>query len=174
MSKTQPEEDLISIGKIKGVHGLEGNVTVFSDSGLTVSYEAGSSLIVRHQREDKGSPFVVAWAKPHKKGILLKFEGMDRQTAETWVGADICIRKSDLPDLEEDAYYWFELIGLEVYTTGNEYLGVLSSIIPTGGNDVYVVQKKDAEILLPAISSVIHTIDPEEGRMTVTLPEGLS
>ena len=173
MSKEKPEKDLISIGKIKGVHGLDGNVTVASDSGLTASYDSGSTLIVSHLQTDQSRSYVVAWAKPHKKGILVKFEGMDRQTAETWVGADIYIRKSDLPELEEDSYYWFDLIGLEVYTIENEFLGVLSSIIPTGGNDVYVVQTKDGEMLLPAIASVIHTIDPAGGRMRVTLPEGL-
>lgn len=173
MSKKKPDEDFVSIGKIKGLHGLEGNVTVFSDSGLTSSYESGSSLIVRHTHEDQGCSYIVQWAKPHKKGILLKFKGMDRQTAEACVGADLLIHKSDLPELEADSYYWFELVGLKVYTAENDYLGVLSSIIPTGSNDVYVVQKDTKEILLPAISSVIQTIDLETARMIVTLPEGL-
>jgi len=173
LSKCSPGKGLVSIGKITGVHGLDGNIKVFSHSGFTSSYDSGARLVVRHDDEDTGHLYTIDWAKPFKKGILLKFKGVDRSLAEACVGASLYINKSELPELEEDTYYWFELIGLEVFTTENEYIGDLISIFPTGSNDVYVVKKEDKEILLPAISSVIQTIDPEGGKMIVTLPEGL-
>jgi 16S rRNA processing protein RimM len=50
-------------------------------------------------------------------------------------------------------------------------------IIPTGANDVYVVQPPDRgpqeEILIPAITSVVLDIDVPAQRMRVELPDGL-
>jgi 16S rRNA processing protein RimM len=78
-----------------------------------------------------------------------------------------------LPELDEDTYYWFELIGIEVYTTEAEYLGRIASIFPTGSNDVYVVKDQKKEILVPALESVVVGIDLEQKIMRVRLPEGL-
>jgi 16S rRNA processing protein RimM len=83
------------------------------------------------------------------------------------------IPETELPELDEDTYYWFELIGIEVYTTEDEYLGRIESVFPTGSNDVYVVKDRQKEILVPALDSVVIDIDLEHKRMRVDLPEGL-
>ena len=100
-------------------------------------------------------------------------EVADRDTAETLRGAALYVEKSRLPDLEDENYYWFELIGMEVYTPDGGYLGRLESILPTGSNDVYVVRDADRETLVPALASVVKAVDTATGRMEVVLPEGL-
>jgi 16S rRNA processing protein RimM len=116
----------------------------------------------------------VVWAKSHGKGMLLSIEGVnDRDAAEVLIGSRLWVDKASLPDLEDGDYYWFELIGMSVYTAEDTYLGTLASILPTGSNDVYVVRNGDEEILLPALASVVQAIDTDQRRMTVILPEGL-
>lgn len=97
----------------------------------------------------------------------------DRDAAEALVGSQIFIAKAELPGLEPDTNYWFDLIGLDVLTTDEKYLGRIESIIQTGSNDVYVVKNGTTEILIPALESVVLTIDLESGRMQVELPDGL-
>lgn len=102
-----------------------------------------------------------------------------RNEAEALVGNGIYVLKSSLPPLEENTYYWHDLIGMVVVTTQGENLGCIEQIIPTGANDVYVVRSEAAEasskeILIPAISSVVIEIDTERNRMAVELPEGLA
>ena len=79
--------------------------------------------------------------------------------------------------MEEGTYYWFDLIGLSVFTVEGEFLGQISSIIPTGSNDVYVVKDSkrglDYERLIPALESVIRSIDIKMKTVRVNLPEGL-
>ena len=75
--------------------------------------------------------------------------------------------------MEKDSYFWFDLIGMAVFTTTGEYLGRLESIIETGSNDVYVVQDGKEEVLVPALESVVVDVDIEANRMQVELPEGL-
>jgi 16S rRNA processing protein RimM len=75
--------------------------------------------------------------------------------------------------LENGSYYWIDLIGIEVYTAEDDYLGRIESIIETGSNDVYVVKDKKKEVLIPALKSVVTDIDLSQKRMQVDLPDGL-
>ena len=106
--------------------------------------------------------------------MLLDLEGLDNvEDAEPFRGAEVYIRRDDLDRDEEGAYYWFELVGLEVYLDDGRHLGTLNGILPTGGNDVYVVRTGQREILIPATREVIEEIDLDCGRITVREMEGL-
>ena len=93
--------------------------------------------------------------------------------AEALIGAEFFIEKEILPELEEGTYYWIDLIGLSVYTTDDVCIGRIESILQTGSNDVYVVKDKNKETLIPALASVILSVNLEEKIMRVDLPEGL-
>jgi 16S rRNA processing protein RimM len=66
-----------------------------------------------------------------------------------------------------------DLAGCEVVTTQGEVLGILKDVLPTGANDVFVVGEGPAEILVPALKSVVLEIDLNRRRITVDLPHGL-
>jgi 16S rRNA processing protein RimM len=120
------------------------------------------------------TPVTLRSAKPYKKGLLVTIDGIDDiSAAEAFKGADILIARHLLPDPEEDEYYWFDIIGLSVVSVDGQALGVVESIFPTGSNDVYVVKDRGEERLIPALESVIVSIDLDSGVMTVDLPEGL-
>lgn len=173
LSDIKPGNEFIAVGKIVGVHGLGGNLKVISHSGLTASYDSGRRLLVKAAENSEGEYYRIDWSKSHKKGILLKFNGLNRQKAEELIGCELLIKKDALPELEEDTYFWFDLVGLDVYTLDKSYLGTVQSIIPTGSNDVYVVKDDEKETLIPAIASVIKNIDLDKRLMHVDLPEGL-
>ncbi len=163
----------ISIGKITGVHGLHGNLKVYSYSGSLDVYESSDSILLRDTAGVEKS-FTIGVAKPYKKGLLLTLkEVVDIDAAEKLIGSEILVSQELLPDLEDDEFYWFEIIGMQVFSETGESLGTVKSIIPTGSNDVYVVKKKGAEILIPALESVILTVDFNRNSITVDLPEGL-
>jgi 16S rRNA processing protein RimM len=166
------ETGLLCIGKIVGVHGLEGNLKVYSYAESLDVYEPGAQIFVKPPKKNK-KEYIVNRAKPHKNIILLSLKGVGRDEAETLVDSELLIEKSNLPELEEDTYYWDDIIGLDVYTTDDEYLGRVDSIIATGSNDVYVVKHNTREILIPALASVVLSIDLGQGVMRVNLPEGL-
>jgi 16S rRNA processing protein RimM len=165
-------ESLI-IAEIVGVHGLQGVVKLRSYSDARTLFEPGRRLHLENS-DGQVQTLAVAWAKPHGKGMLLAIEGVtERGAAEALIGSCLSVDKAALPDLDDGTYYWFELIGVSVYTTQGRYLGTLESILPTGSNDVYVVRNGDEEILLPALASVVQVIDTDQRRMEVILPEGL-
>ena len=170
-------DGFLPVGKIIGAHGVKGNLKVHSYAESVSVFEPGSLILAIHAGKIK-KHFIIKWAKPHGKSILLSFKGIeDRNTAETLIGAELFIERTAFPELEEGVYYWVDMIGLSVFTTDNQYLGRVESIMPTGGNDVYIVKNKtldgSTEILIPAIESVVLEIDFENKTMRVKLPEGL-
>ncbi|MBL0712679.1 MAG: 16S rRNA processing protein RimM [Desulfosarcina sp.] len=168
----KPENALL-IGAIVGPHGTGGVCKIRSHAETLAVFEPGGRLFV----ETAGNHFQtleVLWIKPHSKGALIAFRDVaDRNTAEALRGAKLYIDKTRLPAPEEESYYWFDLIGMEVYTQDGDFLGWLEAVLPTGSNDVYVVRKADLETLVPALTSVVKSVDTIQKRMEVVLPEGL-
>ena len=60
-----------------------------------------------------------------------------------------------------------------MYTLQGECLGKLVDVLPSGGNDIFVVQQAGREVLIPALKSVVRSIDLEGKRIDVELPQGL-
>jgi 16S rRNA processing protein RimM len=107
--------------------------------------------------------------------VVLKLEGIaDRTAAEALRGAIFEVPLAEAVRLPPDTYFWHQLVGLRVQTVEGAPLGVLIEVLPTGGNDVYVVRDEAREILLPAIRDVVREIDLERGTMTVSLLPGLA
>ena len=171
------KDGFLPVGKIVGAHGVKGNLKVHSYAESVSVFKPGRLILAIHTGKVE-KHFAVKWAKPHGKSILLSFKGIeDRNTAETLIGAELFIERMALPELEEGVYYWVDIIGLLVFTTDNQYLGRVESIMSTGSNDVYIVKNKtkddSTEILIPAIESVVLEIDFENKTIRVELPEGL-
>ena len=138
---------------------------------------AGSSILLINAKGSEKT-YKIKWVKPHSRVILLSLQGIEsRNSAETLIGSELFIKRANLPELEDGSYYWFDIIGLSVFTTDDQYIGLVESIIPTGSNDVFVVRdpnkKKDNETLIPALESVVLEIDFKQKIMRVELPEGL-
>ena len=163
----------VLIGKIVGVHGIKGTNKLKSYAESLSVFNHGRSIIVRDNL-NRETCVELNWVKSHTRTPLISFKGVtDHDQAQALIGAELFIPETELPELDEDTYYWFELIGIEVYTTEDEYLGRIESIFPTGSNDVYVVKDEQKETLVPALDSVVIDIDLEHKRMRVDLPEGL-
>ena len=166
-------DGLLPIGKIVGAHGIKGALRVCSYAESPSVFKPGSLIYLKNEKGG-GRTYTITWAKPHRKGVLLTLKGIDsRNGAESLIGSELLLNKDSLPKLEKGTYYWFDIVGLSVYTFDNAYIGRVTSIMPTGSNDVYVVRDEDKEILVPALESVVVEIDFEKKRMTVDLPEGL-
>jgi 16S rRNA processing protein RimM len=169
-----PENPLMPIGQVAGAHGINGAVKIHYFDARHRAPISGDSLrlILPHGSE---ANYPVKWTRPHKRNHLVGLAGIaDRSQAESLAGAQIVIRRSDLPEIEDaDTHYWVDLIGLDVYTAEDRYLGQIKAIIPTGSNDVYVVSDEQTETLVPALKNVIIDVNLEANTMRVDLPEGL-
>lgn len=159
---------LVLMGKVAATHGIKGLLRVTSFSGQYDSLLAAETIFLKEPSGRTGT-FAVAAATVHGRKLLLALDGLrDINKVEHLVGAEIYLRRDQLPETEEGEYYWHDLIGLQVRTVAGEDLGVIRGIIETGSNDVYVVQGAERELLVPALAEVVTAVDLSAGVMTVS------
>ncbi|MCL2145475.1 MAG: PRC-barrel domain-containing protein [Endomicrobia bacterium] len=65
-----------------------------------------------------------------------------------------------------------DILGFEVFDQTGERLGILSDVISTGSNDVWVVKYDNEEFLIPALRSVIEEVNLLRKKIFVRLPNG--
>ncbi|RKO66621.1 ribosome maturation factor RimM [Desulfofundulus salinus] len=165
--------EYINIGKIVTTQGHRGEVRVFPLTDFPERFEQMDEVIIYHNGERK--TYHIEKTRRHKGFIVLKFrEVPDMNAALALKGALLQVTTEQLVALPEDTYYIFEIIDLDVYTLGGEWLGKVTDVLTTGANDVYVVQEEGKRpLLIPALKSVVRNIDLDQKRMVVDLPPGL-
>jgi len=167
------ENGFLSIGKIVGIHGLCGNLKVHSYAESLSVFKPNSWICV-DTKDNHRHRYAIEEVKPHGRSVLLSLKGVStHDLAQALVGAELFIEKANLPKLEKGEYYWFDLIGLAVFTLDDKYLGRVEAVIPTEGNDIFVVMDGKQETLIPALASVVLDMNFQDKIIRVQLPEGL-
>ncbi len=160
----------LEAGEIVGTHGVRGELRLqpWCDGPDTLR-----RVKTLYWDADGRQPVRVA-CRPHKTLTLIKAEGIDTvQDAAALRGRVLYVDRRDLK-LPAGHHFIRDLIGLRVIDaeTGEEY-GTLTAVSATGANDVYHMDYHGREVLIPAIPSVVRTIDAEGGVVTITPLEGL-
>lgn len=164
---------LIAIGRISGAHGVKGQIRLHSYSGNIDTLQAMHD--VQLMLPDRSiAQFELLKAVNHSGKVLLSLAGINSANdVDRLIGAELMVMQDQLPELADDEFYWQDLIGLTVVTDTGFCLGRISKIMETGANDVYLVEGKEKEYLIPAISEVVKNIDLCKKVMTIVPLHGL-
>lgn len=171
MSVTPSVEDLIVLGKITSVHGVRGEVKIYSFTDPIDNLLGYSAWTLKRDGEVKQVELVSG--RLQGKILVAKLKGLDdREVARTFAGFDICVPRALLPDLDDGEYYWHQLEGLKVIDLQGQLLGRLDHLLETGSNDVMVVKPcpgslDDRERLLPYTEQCVQKVDLAAGEMRV-------
>ena len=167
-------EDFIAIGRVSKPHGVKGEIRIEYFNPEDLQFFSHYQMIFLQGDERSLHPYRLLTVRPHKKLILAQLEGIQsRAEAEQLRGKVVLIDPAELPPLKEDEYYWQDILGMRVVSEKGEDVGTIKEIVPTGSNDVYVVQKGEQEFLIPATQDVIMSIDIEARTMVIRPLEGL-
>lgn len=166
-----PAEDLIVLGKITSVHGVRGEVKVYSFTDPIDNLLDYRCWTLKRDGEVRQVELVSG--RLQNKVLVAKLKGLDdREEARTLAGFDICVPRSLLPDLTDGEYYWYQLEGLKVIDQAGQLLGRIDHLLETGSNDVMVVKPcagslDDRERLLPYTEQCVLAVDLAAGEMRV-------
>jgi 16S rRNA processing protein RimM len=181
---------MVVMGRIVAPYGVFGWLKVVPDT------EAFDGLFDYDTwwlgKGDDWREMVVETAKVHNDVLVVKLVGIDdRDAALACKGKQIAIPRAQLPEAEENEYYWSDLIGLRVKNKQDVDFGLIVDVFETGANDVIVVkpdavksdtvkvdtvaktsnkevaQVKPQERLLPFIDAVVLEVDLAEKTMLV-------
>jgi len=176
------QESLLTIGKITGVHGLKGNLKVWSFAESVDTFGKGRKIWLKSEQGEREKEYTILTASARKKGVLISLKDVNTvEQAEQLIGQEILISKDQLPEIEEDSWYWQDLYGLTVVDRHLGKLGTIDRIFPTNANDMLVVVDMDApnkdkngesEILIPMHDHFVESVDLEDRVVTTTLPDG--
>jgi 16S rRNA processing protein RimM len=171
---TEDPEGPILVGAVARAHGLAGEVVVDVWSEAPERFRPGSKLTAELPGGVARS-MTVETARPFGERLLIRFEGITTRTqAEALRGVDLTVARSEVGPPPEGAHYRFDLVGLRVKTRAGEHLGTVADVFSTGANDVIVVRGERGELLLPHLTTVVLSIEPERGEMIVEIPPGLN
>lgn len=130
-------------------------------------FAAGAVLLI------EGGELRVASSRPHKKAMLVKFEGVEtKEAADDLRGTQLFVPASEIGSPPEG---WWEsdLIGLSVCGPFGEVLGTLSGVSVQPLQDLWEVTTPSGVVLLPAVKEVVKSVDIEKKVIIVDPPAGL-
>lgn len=161
---TEESPQRLLVGIIGAPHGLNGDIRVRLVTDFPERLPSISHVYVGEETERRRLRTVRPGSE---NSAILTIAGItDRDEAMEFRGQPLYIDIRDAKPLEEGEYYWHQLIDMQAVTPEGETLGVVTSIIQTGANDVYVITQPDGkELLLPALKDVILEIDVPNKRM---------
>ena len=173
--------DMVVMGRIVAPYGVFGWLKIVPDT------EAFDGLFDYDNwwlgKGDDWREMVVETAKVHNDVIVVKLKGIDdRDAALACKGKQIAVPRSQLPEAEENEYYWSDLIGVRVKNLQEIDFGLIVDVFETGANDVLVLKpdlveavaatqdtlkEKQQERLLPFTAAVVLEVDIKAKTMLV-------
>ena len=169
-------EKWFNVGKIVNTHGIKGEVRVISRTDFAEErYKTGNILYLFQEGKDRPVELKITSHRKHKNFDMLTFEGYyNVNQVEPFKEGLLKVPESYLSPLDEDEYYFHEIIGCKVVTSGGDELGTVKEILTPGANDVWVVKGlRGKEVLIPYIKDVVKEINVSEKVITIEPMEGL-
>jgi 16S rRNA processing protein RimM len=165
---TEPRR--IAIAEVTAPQGLRGEVRAIPLTDFPERFLHLKQVLV------DGRPVAVESARFHKRFVLIKLAGCDNMSeAEKYRGKLLEVVRDELVPLPEGKYYFFQIIGLKVFTEEGEPVGEVTDVQRSGGQDLYVIRPVagQGQHLIPAAKEIVRQIDLDTGKMVIRPIPGL-
>jgi 16S rRNA processing protein RimM len=142
----------VAVGRVGKPHGLAGAFFVEHASEDSARFAVGAELIAG------GEPARVVESKQARGRPVIR---LDRRVER---GTPLEVPRESLPATDDDQYYVFQLVGLDVEEEGGRELGRVTDVAPGVANDVLEL---DSGLSLPMVDECIREVDLTRGRILV-------
>ena len=154
-------DNIVVVGRIGAAFGIKGWCHVHSFTDPPSNLTQFSQLLVRDPSAD-WQPLQSFEFQPHQAGLILKLNNHEsRNAAEQFVNFELGLKRSALPQLEKNEFYWSDLVGLQVINANEDRLGIVQEILDTGKQNVMRVENTESVYLIPLIKPILLKIDLE-------------
>jgi 16S rRNA processing protein RimM len=171
-----PRPEWIEVGRISRPHGVHGEVRVALSSDNPERFVAGAKLHARPGRvgiagarlQEQVRLTIDSVRGDDDFPIVAFSEIADRGRAEAFSGYVLEIRSNELPDLDDDEYYPFDLIGVEARDSSGSVLGPVGDVLESPAHAILVVSLlSGGEALVPFVMAAVPVVDLREGYLVV-------
>jgi 16S rRNA processing protein RimM len=147
--------ELVTVGRVGKPHGLDGAFFVESPSERKGVFAVGATLYAG------GEPATVVLSRHGSGGRPVI--SLDR-TVER--GVELAVARASLPQLGDDEFYVFQLVGLSVADESGRPLGRVREVLEYPANDVLEL---DSGASLPLVEACVRQVDLAGGRIVVAV-----
>lgn len=167
------KKDCFFVGKIVKKYSFKGELLIKLDTDEPEIYEDMESVFV--ELRNNLVPFFIKASQLHKSELLrVKFEDVDsEQDADLLLKCDLYLPLEFLPKLEDDKFYFHEIIGFTVEDVNFGTVGIVKSINDSTAQALFEIDRDGIEILIPMNDAFIKNVDKKKRVITVETPEGL-
>ena len=164
---------MVTIGKIVETHGVRGEVKVASYSDVPGRFETLKQVQV--EVSSGARTLAVLGSRRAAEGYLLRFASIATpEAASPLIGGLLQIPEERLAPPSKDRYYEYQLVGMDVRSEDGRSLGVLTEVLTTNSNAVFVVKDSGGtEHLIPATRELVRSVDLDGQTMVVRQVPGL-
>jgi 16S rRNA processing protein RimM len=162
--------DWILVGLVKRIHGKDGEMLISQLTDRDDLFAAGAVLTLVRKREEERTPVKIETSRMSDRGPLIRLEGIhSKDEAQPFFGASLFIPAGELEELEEGAYYAFQIEGCEVYE-GERLVGTVSRFMDSPKANPYLEIEPLEEgqlFFIPFIKQAILSFDVDGRRIDI-------
>lgn len=169
--------EYLRIGKVLGAHGLDGRLKIYLITDIPERFSPGK--VVYGLKQGRYEALTVAGFVPQKGRLaLVSFEKVStRSDAELLKGTELFIdgdtARTEREALDGGSFYYYELIGVEVYLKGRKF-GHISDILEAGcGNILVIARLEGGSCMVPFVDEMVNTAGIGQNRIDINPVEGL-
>ena len=112
----------LEIGQIVNTFGIKGMVKIKPFTDDIKRFDKLETIYIENKKGKK--EYRIEEVKYHKNMVLMKLQGIDtKEQADLLRQSYLFVDRENEEPLEEGVYYIVDLIGLEVYTDQEQFLG---------------------------------------------------
>ncbi|MDR2683434.1 MAG: ribosome maturation factor RimM [Dysgonamonadaceae bacterium] len=166
-------EDLIKIGQFKKTHGIRGEISfAFTND----AFDKCERPFLFCEMDGIFVPFLVEEYRFNSASTaFVKLKTIDSELkARSLSLKDVYFHKAHMAgDVSRESFSWDYFIGFTLIDKQTGETGRIADVNESTINTLFVVQKENSEILIPAVDEWIIAIDEERKTLCLELPEGL-
>ncbi len=167
------QDSLRKVGKIKGSHGIKGEVFLLIFSKDT-SWVSAKIQIHLSSNEKDFKIYTLSRVKPHKEGVIAVIDGLTtRNESDLLIGQEVWVSKDVFVSKNQQSLYLIEIEGFEIIDRTAGSIGFIKGFSSNTAQDLLLVEDDDIEYEIPFVKEFIVNINHQEKTVETNLPEGL-
>ena len=168
-------ENYLLVGTIVGTRGLDGTFKVVSSSYFApIRYQKGNKLFLYSKEKDELIEVTVSRFYQEKNLDFVTFNEINNlDLSSQYKSYSILVSKDSLPPLEDDVYYFSDLVNLNVYTEEGTFLGIVKEVSDSTGQVNLTIINDKKSFKVPFVEFFIKKVLLNEKKIIIHVIEGL-
>lgn len=158
---------LVVLGYVSKAHGIRGEVRIERFHEASEVLDSAQTIYVRPRGGSGGRPIRVLEARASGNALLARLEGVStREAADALRAHEVAVPRGSLPELGDDEFYLFDVVGLDAREDGRS-IGRVESVVHHPAADCARIATERGTIEVPLAAPYLVEVDLRDGILSV-------